>query len=85
MNNNSSFDSRMVTSTALGTNLVITFYSEDEFGVTKRTTRTIAGIKQGASNDDINAAAKAVAQLIDHTRYDVKVVTTNLIEDDSDM
>ena len=63
------FNTQVITSTTLATSLVITF------------TRTIADIKSGLTNDILSAAARAVAELVDHTRYDVKLVTTNLIED----
>ena len=59
------FNTQVITSTTLATSLVI----------------TIADIKSGLTNDILSAAARAVAELVDHTRYDVKLVTTNLIED----
>ncbi|BAK56788.1 hypothetical protein SFBM_1024 [Candidatus Arthromitus sp. SFB-mouse-Japan] len=75
------FNTQVITSTTLATSLVITFYTDNLDGTVRKFTRTIADIKSGLTNDILSAAARAVAELVDHTRYDVKLVTTNLIED----
>lgn len=72
---------QVITSTAVTSNLVITFYVDELDGTIRRFTKTISGVKQGITNDVLSEAAKSISKLIEHTRYDVKLVTTNLIED----
>ncbi|WP_242821386.1 hypothetical protein [Candidatus Arthromitus sp. SFB-rat-Yit] len=73
-------DAQVITSTTLTSNLVITFYFDEDDGTIRRFTKTISGIKQGATNDALSEVAKSVSKVIEHTRYDIKVVTTNLID-----
>lgn len=75
-------DSYVVTTNLLSTNVSIIFYIEDETGKVSKFTKTISNILETASHDDIFAAAAAVAKLYKHDKFDVKLVTTNLLEDE---
>ncbi len=75
-------NSRLITKNVVSTNLCIVFSIEDEFGKTSKFTKTLSNINETASYENIYAAASAVAKLYDYDKYDVKLVTTNLIEND---
>lgn len=75
-------NSRLITKNVVSTNLCIVFSIEDEFGKTSKFTKTLSNINETASYENIYAAASAVAKLYDYDNYDVKLVTTNLIEND---
>lgn len=75
-------NSRLITKNVISTNLCIVFSVEDEFGKTSKFTKTLSNINETASYENIYAAASAVAKLYNYDRYDVKLVTTNLIEND---
>lgn len=75
-------DSRLITNNLISTNVSIIFYIEDEFGKISKFTKTLSNIKETASYEDIYAAASAVAKLYDYNKYDIKLITTNLIEND---
>ena len=75
-------DSRLITNNLISTNVSIIFYIEDEFGKISKFTKTLSNIKETASYENIYAAASAVAKLYDYDKYDVKLITTNLIQDD---
>lgn len=51
-------------------NLVIIFYDVNG----KKSIRTIRNIKSEVTNDNVNKAANAISQLIEHTGYEVKLV-----------
>lgn len=76
------FESRAITNTLLSTNVTITFQTEDESGKIVKYSRTLTDIKQGASKDDIYAAAEAISKLYENNGYDVKLITTNLIDNE---
>lgn len=52
-------------------NFVITFYNDIDG---KKSTRTIRNIKAGVTDEVLNKAADAISQLIEHARYEVKLV-----------
>lgn len=73
-------NSRLITKNVINTNLCIVFSVEDEFGKTSKFTKTLSNVKENTSYENIYAAASAISKLYDHDSYDVKLVTTNLIE-----
>lgn len=75
-------DLRAITNTLISTNVTITFQTQDEFGKTVKYSRTLTDIKQDASKDDIYAAAEAISKLYENNGYDVKLITTNLIDNE---
>lgn len=75
-------NSRIVANNILSTDVSITFHVEDEFGKLYKFVKTLTNIKDTASYEDIYEAANAISKLYEHTSYDVKLITTNLIQKD---
>lgn len=75
-------NSRTVANNVLSTDVSITFHVEDEFGKTNKFMKTLTNIKDTASYEEIYNAASSIAKLYDHDAYDVKLITTNLLQKD---
>lgn len=75
-------DPKLITNNLISTNVSVIFYKEDEYGKISKFTKTLQNIKETASYEDIYAAATGISKLYDFDHYDVKLITTNLIEND---
>lgn len=75
-------DLKLITNNLISTNVSVIFYKEDEYGKITKFTKTLQNIKETASYEDIYAAATGISKLYDFDHYDVKLITTNLIEND---
>ena len=75
-------NSRMVANNIISTDVSITFHVEDDFGKIFKFVKTLTNIKDTASYEDIYNAASSIAKLYDHSAYNVKLITTNLIQKD---
>lgn len=79
-------ETRLINHNLIGTNVSITFFKEDEFGKIKRFSKTLTDVRETASYEEIYAAAAAIAKLYDYKTFDVKLISTHLIqENDSDI
>ena len=75
--------SRLIVDNVETTNLSISFQNEKD-GITEKFTRSLVNIRETASYDDICSAGRAISKLYEHTKYEIKLITTNLIMDDSE-
>lgn len=73
-------ETRLINHNLVSTNVSITFSKEDELGKTKKFSKTLSDVKETASYEDIYAAASAIAKLYDYETFDVKLISTHLIE-----
>ncbi len=77
-------EDRAVSEKRVSRNVAITFRKEDHENKVRKFSRTFTNIKDTAEKEDIHAAAEALSKLYDYDDYDVKIITTNLLEDDLD-
>lgn len=76
-------DPKLITNNLISTNVSIIFFVEDpSSGAVSKFTKSLSNIKETASYEDIYNAAAAIAKLYDYTKYDVKLISTTLIEND---
>lgn len=77
-------NSKLIINKSVSTNVSITFYNKDNSGKTSKFTRTISNIKETASYEDIYNAALSISKLYDYTKFDIKLISTTLMENDLD-
>ena len=75
-------NSHLVNNNLLSKSVTISFQIEGEYGKIYKFTKTLSNITKNASNEDIYNAAAAIAMLYEHDKFDVKLTTTNLIENE---
>lgn len=76
-------DPKLITNKLICTNVSIIFFIEDPTSRNiSKFTKTLSNIKETASYEDIYNAADSIAKLYDYTKYDVKLISTTLIEND---
>ncbi len=67
----------------LSRNVSIVFQTTDSDGKIYKFTKTLLNITETASNSDIHAAASAIAKLYQHDEFSVRLITTNILENDT--